>query len=192
MSMYMNMIEVYWHERLCSPFWLTLSCVNIFEKLVLKASYGFMTIDFPLNMHWPKAYIGSHHFRYIHRRYNFKIVWITFSTNSKPMQLYPLKNLNIFTRTIHYRLGRKKGVCNGTASTKNKINLDQEVILLFKCTCIYYKEMYFSIIDHSQFWISWCKIIFAKFANLRKTIQIGIAATFYEKRIVPQKHDCCT
>lgn len=54
------------------------------------------------------------------------------------MQLYPLKNLNIFTRTIHYRLGRKKGVCNGTASTKNKINVDQEVILLFKCTCIYY------------------------------------------------------
>lgn len=108
------------------------------RKVCFKSLLRVMTIDFPLNMHWPKAYIGSHHFRYIHRRYNFKIVWITFSTNSKPMQLYPLKNLNILTRTKHYRLGRKKGVCNGTESTKNKINLDQEVILLFKCTCIYY------------------------------------------------------
>lgn len=158
-----------------------------------------MTIDFPLKMHWPQAYIGSHYLRYtcihsdqLRKEIQFKIVWITFSTKSNSMQLYPLKNLNIFTRTIHYRLRRKKGVCNGTASTKNKINSDQEVILLFKCTCIYYKEMYFSIIDHSQVWISWCKIIFAKFANLRKTIQVGNAATFYDKRIVPQKHDCCT
>lgn len=153
-----------------------------------------MTIDFPLNMHWPKAYIGSHHFRYIHSDHLRKEIQFQNCVNRffNKFKTYPLKNLNIFTRTIHYRLGRKIVVCNGIASTKNKINLDQEVILLFKCTCIYYKEIYFSIIDHSRFWISWCKIIFAKFVNLHKTIQIGIAATFYEKRIVSQKHDCCT
>lgn len=158
-----------------------------------------MTIGFPLNMHWPKAYmyIGSHHFRYIHsdqlrKKIQFQNCVNHFFNKFKTFAIIPFKKLNIFTRTNHYRLGRKIVVCNWTASTKNKINLDQEVILLFKCTCIYYKELYFSIIDHSRFWISWCKIIFAKFANLHKTIQIGIAATFYEKRIVPQKHDCCT
>lgn len=153
-----------------------------------------MTIDFPLNMHWPKAYIGSPHFRYRHSDHLRKEIQFQNCVNRffNKFKTYPLKKLNIFTRTMHNRLGRKIVVCNGTASTKNKINLDQEVILLFKCTCIYYKEIYFSIIDHSRFWISWCKIIFAKFANLHKTIQIGIAATFYEKRIVSQKHDCCT
>lgn len=149
-----------------------------------------MTIGFPLNMHWPKAYIGSHHFRYIHSDQLRKEIQFQNCVNHFFNKF--IKKLNIFTRTNHYRLGRKIVVCNWTASTKNKINLDQEVILLFKCTGIYYKELYFSIIDHSRFWISWCKIIFAKFANLHKTIQIGIAATFYEKRIVPQKHDYCT